>query len=181
VDNESDLDTSGKGSPRFAIYRASEARDYGEHNVQSIDELTPVMAEGLGHYGGGAVNGQEVKLLYAAPGFSLTYVWFKSGYPLPLHSHANECLYHILAGSLKVGNEVLGVGDGFFVGKDVAYTYVPGPEGVEVLEFRKTDQLNIRFRSNDKAAWTKAAEALAANRSAWSVEPPPSAKHQDAT
>lgn len=164
-----------KASTRFAIYRGTDARDYGEHDIQSMDDITPVMAEGLAQYAGQHDNGSVVKLLYAAPGFSLTHVWFKSGYPLPLHSHSNDCLYHILAGSLKVGREVLGVGDGFFVAKDVAYTYEVGPDGVEVLEFRKTDKLNIKFRSNDKAVWDKAAAVLAAHQTTWAAEQPPSA------
>ena len=173
--NESEQQNETRGSPRFAIYRGADGRDYGEHNIQSMDDITPVMAEGLAHYANAHADGQAVKLLYAAPGFSLTYVWFKSGYPLPLHSHSNDCLYHILAGTLKIGKEVLGVGDGFFVAKDVAYTYEVGPEGVEVLEFRKTDKLNIRFRSNDKSVWDKAAAVLAAHSSAWTAEQPPSA------
>jgi len=173
MNDESGHGQDGEAHARFAIYRAAEARDYGEHNVMSMDELTPVMAEGLAHYVSGNDSGQVVKLLYAAPGFSLSYVWFKSGYPLPLHSHTGDCLYHIVGGSLQVGHEVLGVGDGFFVGSDVPYTYKVGPEGVEVLEFRNTDKLNIRFRSNSRASWEKAAATLAANRAAWSGELPP--------
>ena len=166
---------------RFAIYRASEARDYAEHAVMSLDDITPVMAEGLAHYNSpGTETGQIVKLLYAAPGFSLSHVWFKSGYPLPLHSHTSDCLYYIVAGSLQIGTEVLGVGDGFFVGSDVPYTYMPGPEGVEVLEFRNTDKLNIRFRSNAKAVWDKAAMVLAAHSAAWRKEQPPSQVDRDA-
>jgi hypothetical protein len=165
---------------RFSIYRAADAKDYGE-DVQSIDEMTPVMAEGLAHHATAQEGGSVVKLLYAAPGFSLTYVWFKSGYPLPLHSHANDCLYNIIAGSIKIGKDVLGVGDGFFIGRNVAYTYEVGPEGVEVLEFRNTDKLNIRFRSNDKSAWDKMAEVLAANQAAWATEPRPSTIKQSAS
>ncbi|HEX4376055.1 MAG TPA: hypothetical protein VHZ99_02775 [Steroidobacteraceae bacterium] len=160
---------------RFGIYRRADARDYGEHNIQSMDDVTPVMAQGLRNYASEDGSGQDVKLLYAAPGFSLTYVWFKSGYPLPLHSHSNDCLYYIVAGTLTIGREVLGAGDGFFVAKDVAYTYEPGPEGVEVLEFRKTHRLNIRFRSDDKAVWDQAAAVLAAHATSWAAELPPSA------
>jgi hypothetical protein len=36
-----------------------------------------------------------------------------------------------------------------------------------------TDRLNIRFRSNNKAAWEKAAKIMAARRVAWSAEAPP--------
>jgi hypothetical protein len=170
LDKEPD---NGASKERLAIYRARDARDYAEHDVMSMDEMTPIMAEGLAHYANDRPGGQIVKLLYAAPGFSLTYVWFKSGYPLPLHSHNSDCLYHIIGGSLKFGHEVLGVGDGFFIGKDVAYTYVAGPEGVEVLEFRNTDKFNIRFRSNNKTVWDKAAATLIAKQAAWSVEQPP--------
>ncbi len=170
-----------KPKARFSIYRAKDAKDYGEHDVQRIEKMTPIMADGLAHHAAGQVAGSVVKLLYAAPGFSLTYVWFKSGYPLPLHSHANDCLYNIIAGSIKIGREVLGVGDGFFVGSNVAYTYEVGPEGVEVLEFRNTDQLNIRFRSNDKAVWDKAADVLTANQAVWALEPRPSINKQNAS
>jgi hypothetical protein len=157
----------------LVIYRAAEAQDYAEHDVMSLDDLTPVMAQGLASYSQAESNGEVVKLLFAAPGFSLSYVWFKSGYPLPLHSHTSDCLYHIVGGSLQIGQEVLGVGDGFFIASDVPYTYQPGPEGVEVLEFRNTEKLNIRFRSNSKAAWDKAAAVLAAHAAAWRHELPP--------
>ena len=67
-------------SPRFTIYRGADARSFAEHDVMPLEGVTPTMAEGLAHFqGAGAGNGQVVKLLYAAPGFSLTYVWFKSG------------------------------------------------------------------------------------------------------
>jgi hypothetical protein len=173
VKDEIETRSSETPQTRFAIYRASEARDYAEHQVMSLDDITPVIAEGLKHFNGaGNGDGQVVKLLFAAPGFSLSYVWFKSGYPLPLHSHSSDCLYSIVGGSLRIGHEELGVGDGFFVGGDVPYTYTPGPEGVEVLEFRNTDKLNIRFRGG-KTAWEKAAQIMASKRSGWSTEQPP--------
>ncbi len=169
-------DLQDNKSPRFALFRQEDARDYGEHNLQRIEGMTPVIAEGLGHY----VKAQEeaapssVKLLYGAPGFSLTKVWFKSDYPLPLHSHDSDCLYYITAGSIKIGTEELGPGEGFFVGRNVPYTYTTGPEGVEVLEFRDTDDLNIRFMSKNKATWEKAAAKMERLRETWKAERPPS-------
>jgi mannose-6-phosphate isomerase-like protein (cupin superfamily) len=166
---------SAKRTPRFTIYRGSDAKNYAEHDVMPLQGITSIMAEGLKHFqGAGGASGQVVKLLYAMPGFSLTHVWFKSGYPLPVHSHNCDCLYYILSGSLQVGRETLGVGDGFFIGADVAYTYEPGPQGVEVLEFRNTDTFNISFKSDSKDDWEKAAATLLANREAWIKEPPPS-------
>ncbi len=113
-------------------------------------------------------------MAYARPGFSLTKVWFKSGYPLPLHSHSGDCLYHITAGSIRIGEDRLGPGDGFFVEGDVPYTYEIGPEGVEVLEFRATDQMDISFRAKGKAAWDRIIARLRERRAAWESEPPPS-------
>lgn len=164
--------------PRFEIYRGAQARDYAEHNLMAIENISPVIAEGLGHFQeAGRGDGQQVKLLFSAPGFSLTHVWFKSGYPLPLHAHTSDCLYYILAGSINLGTEQLGPGDGFFVGTEVPYTYTPGPDGVEVLEFRNTEKLNIRFLAKSVTAWSKIAETLKARRTDWVDEQPPSRTH----
>ena len=98
---------------------------------------------------------------------SLTYCWFKSGFPLPHHSHSADCLYFVVAGSLKIGSEELGPGDGFFLGADVPYSYVPGPEGVEVLEFRTSDKFDFRMLAKSEAYWDKALDNLLAARGDW--------------
>ena len=113
-------------------------------------------------------------MLYSRPGMSLTRVWFKSGYPLPLHTHNSDCVYFIVAGSVQMGTESLGPGDGFFVGKEVPYTYTPGPEGVEVLEFRNTDDFNIRFMAKNSTAWDKTVEQVNRKRDDWLSEGRPS-------
>jgi hypothetical protein len=159
----------------FEIYRAAEALDYAEHNIQLNEDPPPAAIEAMGSFVvEGGMAGQQVKLAYARPGFSLTKVWFKSGYPLPLHSHTGGCLYHIVAGSIRIGADVLGPGDGFFVDHDVPYTYETGPEGVEVLEFRATEFLDIRFKARSKAAWNKIVGKLKERGEAWMSEPPPS-------
>ena len=136
----------------------------GSHRV-----LPAIRAE----VGAGASAGYELKLLFSAPGASLSYVWFKSGFPLPRHSHNVDCLYYIVGGSLLIGHEELGVGDGFFVGHDVPYTYRPGPAGVEVLEFRAADVFNIQVMANNPAFWDAAVETVRNHRAAWSNEPRP--------
>jgi len=118
----------------------------------------------------GLLDGSTVKLLYSRPGVSLTYCWFKSGFPLPLHSHSADCLYFIVAGSLKIGSEVLGAGDGFFLGSDVPYSYVPGEEGVEVLEFRTSDSFDIRMLAKGESYWDKALANLLAAKEGWPQE-----------
>ena len=73
----------------------------------------------------GMDQGEHLRVLISMPGFSLTHVWFKKHYPLPLHSHDADCLYYIIAGSLRIGNETLGPRDGFFIPADMPYAYIP--------------------------------------------------------
>ena len=44
---------------------------------------------------------------------------------------------------------------------------------VEVLEFRNTDNFNIRFMAKAAAAWDKAAARIRARRDDWETEVPP--------
>ncbi len=162
---------------RFAIYRASEAPDFSEISVMDMVGVTPTIQAGIeAAQAEGAAEGDMVKLLFAMPGMSLTYAWFKSGYPLPLHSHNADCLYYIIAGSLRLGTEDLGAGDGFFVGSDVPYAYTPGPDGVEVLEFRTANSFDIRFMGKTKAFWDKTAASVRREKANWDGQLRPSKK-----
>ena len=119
------------------------------------------------------MEGSRLKLLYSRPGMSLSYVWFQSGYPLPHHSHSADCLYFIVSGSLKLGTEELGPGDGFFLGTGVPYSYVPGENGVELLEFRTSDAFDFRLRAKGEAYWDKLFASPTAGRGHWSEEAAP--------
>lgn len=168
-------ETTDTARKPFEIFRAADARDYAAHSIMDVVIDSPAIAEGLTEFATeGGSSGQRVEMAYSRSGFSLTKVWFKSGYPLPLHSHTSDCLYYIVAGSVRMGEEVLGPGDGFFVGSEVPYTYETGPEGVEVLEFRNTDAFNIRFLAKNKTAWDKTVDKLRERRADWVDEPPPS-------
>ena len=174
---ETAADTAGKAGPaaRFQIYRAADAPAYSETTCMETVGLTDIMLDGIARAGeAGDSDGNEVKLLFAMPGMSLTYAWFKSGFPLPLHSHNADCLYYIIAGTLRLGTEELGAGDGFFVGSDVPYNYRPGPEGVEVLEFRTADTFDIRFLGKTQAFWDKTVAALQAEHPKWANQRKPS-------
>ena len=160
-------------TPPFEIFRARDAKDYDE-TVMHSGPSTPVDQQGMAAMmEAGMMEGSHLKLLYKRPGMSLTYVWFKSGYTLPLHSHSADCLYFIVAGSLKIGTEELGPGDGFFLGTDVPYAYVPGENGVEVLEFRTSDNFDFRALGKTSAYWEKAVKSMAAARDNWSEETVP--------
>ena len=160
----------------FEIYRAADAPPYSEVTCMETVGLTPIIEDGIMRATAeGADDGNEVKLLFSMPGMSLTYAWFKSGFPLPLHSHNAECLYYIVAGSLKIGTEELGAGDGFFVGTDVPYTYTPGDKGVEVLEFRTADSFDIRFKGKTEAFWDKIVANLKEQKPHWEGQRKPTA------
>jgi hypothetical protein len=155
----------------FEVFRARDAEDYVEGGPMEGAPMTEVEAAGMQQlFEAGFLEGGTVKLLYSRPGMSLTYCWFKSGYPLPLHSHSADCLYFIVSGTLKIGSEELGPGDGFFLGTDVPYAYVPGDGGVEVLEFRTSDKFDFKSRANSKAYWDKALANLLAAKPAWADE-----------
>jgi hypothetical protein len=163
-----------KPASRFAIFRGADAPAFSEIDVMDYDGVTPELEANFARLAEAGVDeGQTVKLLFSAPGFSLTYAWFKSGFPLPRHSHDADCLYYIVAGSLTLGTATLGAGDGFFVPAEAAYAYVPGPEGVEVLEFRNAEHFNIRFLAGSSAFWSKALETVRAERSSWAGQPRP--------
>ncbi len=161
-------------APPFAIFRAREAVDYAEDGPMWVHPMTDTELEGSDRMReAGFLDGAAVKLLYARPDMSLTYCWFKSGYPLPRHSHSADCLYFIVAGSLRIGTEELGPGDGFFLGADVPYSYIPGAKGVEVLEFRTSDKYDFRMLANSKDYWEKAMGSLLTARGSWPDETAP--------
>lgn len=167
---------------RFAIFRREDARDLDESGVMTSAEApTPIQMAGIRQLAEtGYANGHATRLLFTAPGMSLAHAWFKSGFPLPRHSHDSDCLYYIVAGSLRIGTEELGPGDGFFVGGDVPYSYTPGDDGVEVLEFRTAGSFDIRLLANNAAWWTKAAQVSRDRQDAWANETTPPSERSPA-
>jgi len=163
-------------TPRFAIYRAADSGGFEAGGPMRAGPITPAAAEGWTQLReAGYDRGHDTQLLFAAPGFSLTRVWFKSGLPLPRHSHDSGCLYYVLSGSLRIGRDTLSPGDGFFVGADVPYAYVPGEAGVEVLEFRASNDFDIRFLADNPGFWRKAAQQIADRQELWASEQRPAA------
>jgi hypothetical protein len=143
------------------------------------EPLDPVAAAGAEQVmGAGYEIGTQLHVLFAMPGLSLVHVWFKSEFPLPRHSHNTDCFYYIVSGSLRIGRDELGPGDGFFVGDDVPYAYIPGPEGVEVLEFRASNTFNIRVLAENPRFWDKAVATVRKQQSVWAKETLPSAQLQ---
>jgi quercetin dioxygenase-like cupin family protein len=153
---------------RFQIFRAKDAPSLVEANCMTPEPFTEVQMAGFGKLiEAGLFEGDEVKVLCNIPGFSLTNVWFKPGYPLPLHRHDSDCLYYIVAGNVELGTESLGPRDTFFVPANTPYTYKTGPEGVELLEFRHTTHFSFGVLAKTEAFWTRAAEQTAKHRESW--------------
>jgi hypothetical protein len=148
-----------------------------ETGAMKMAEMTEEQRAGLKTLvAAGYLEGDQVQVLVDIPGFSLTRAWLKRDYPLLLHSHDSDCLYHVLAGSLQLGSEELVEGDSFFVPADAAYQYRPGPDGVEVLEFRHVGTFDFRNLTKNPSFYEKAAATVAANVQHWREAAPPSAK-----
>ena len=165
--------------PAFQIFRMMDSPSLDEVGAmalrQSEDEIVEAGINEL--IANGGQEGGTVKTLFNFPGFSLTYAWFKSGYPLPLHSHDADCLYYVISGTLKLGTELLNKGDGFFVPAETPYTYTPGDKGVEILEFRHATQFDIHFRGSSPSFWQKIADRAGERRDGWADEVEPSRQH----
>lgn len=159
---------------KFQIYRFADSPTLVEANCMEILPFTETQIEGFkAMHMAGPERGDETIVLFSIPGFSLTYAWFKKDYPLPLHSHSSDCLYYIVSGSLKLGTEWLGPRDGFFIPDGVPYTYTPGPEGLEILEFRHKQHFDFNLMAKGAAFWKRAADTTAANQEAWKVAKKP--------
>jgi hypothetical protein len=163
--------------PTMQIFRAAEGRVLPDENGDVNMELLPMSQSSQEGFArlieAGLTDGNYTKILFDAPGFSLAYVWFKPHFPLPRHSHKQDCLYYIVDGSIRLGKESLGAGDGFFLPGGTPYTYGIGPEGVQMLEIRHCGEIDYRSFSHTLAWWDKAEKAIRDNHAAWQTIAPP--------
>jgi hypothetical protein len=175
MDDNTSLNDGKADKLRFATFRFADASpDDGLPEMTYKPAPPAVTARGQELTDAGVLAGAENRMLFSGGGFSLAYAWFKSGFPLPRHSHDSDCLYYVVSGSLLMGEDELKPGDGFFVGADVPYAYIPGPEGVEILEFRATQAFDIKLLASGGAFWDKALQTVKAKRESWPDERRPS-------
>jgi hypothetical protein len=164
------------GPAGFTIYRGSEAAPYlGSRRRGGADgNMHPAIQRGLKlMYESGDSGGASVRVLFSSPDLHVSYVWFKSGFPLPLHSHDVDCLYQILAGSVALGTEELAKGDSVFIPAGVPYTMKPGAHGVEFLEIRTTHDYDTRYVAKTDAYWDKIAQMRQERAPIWEQEQAP--------
>lgn len=169
---------------RMSVFRLSEGSAVG-HDMMPFVGLDEGVRKGLARLAEFGLPRETVDpttCLFALPGengLSLCHAWFKSGFVLPKHSHSADCVYYILGGSLQLGTQTLCKGDGFFVPADHAYSFVVGPEGAEVLEFRNAATFNVHFKGNDEAHFDKMVAAYRAGAETWTTEKPPFSAGRD--
>ena len=162
---------------QLQIFKAADSGEVNEERMATA-EMSAELGEGLQKIvEAGATEGFLLRCLFSDPvsGMSLVYVWLKSNYQLPIHTHNADCAYYIMAGEAIMGNEVLKVGDCFFVPSGVRYSYSAGPEGAEVMEFRNATHFNIDYSGTGPKMMARIAEVSRANLDGWRKAPLPAA------
>jgi quercetin dioxygenase-like cupin family protein len=152
------------------IHRMADATPLVEAGLMSMPTMDPPAYEQLGAWA--QAGGQDVRVLFCDPegsGMSLVWARFAPGFMLPRHSHSGDCLYFVHRGELRMGNTVLHPGDSFFLSLGAPYAYTAGPEGVEVLEFRKHTELD-RHISESLGRWDQIVANAQAHSEAWAAE-----------
>lgn len=171
-------DTRPAARRRLTVFRAGESSEVTDEMMprEGIDET---VLSALGQLETANVNvgvGEKTRLLFKEPGddgMSLLYVWFKSGYVLPFHSHSTDCLYYVLAGELRMGSHLLHQGDGIFIPSHHAYGYEAGPDGVELLEFRNASRFNLKFTPGAQPRWDHMVQTYTSRATIWEEESVP--------
>lgn len=171
------LETLPRG-PGMTITRAKDAHPHTGRKQRGADapgfEPHPAIVRGMQQMReSGDVGGAQAVTLFSGPGMHVSYVWFKSGYPLPVHSHDVDCFYQIFAGSMRVGNDVLEKGDGVMIPAGVPYTVTPGDEGVEFFEFRTGPDYDTHYRAKTDTYWDRVNETRTARKAIWAAEKAP--------
>ena len=167
VDGDSEAnDKLRESSSKFAVFRFRDAREPVKAGVMTIAPMDPEQLPAIDVcMQAGIADGADTRLVFRGGGMSIVNVWFKTAYPLPLHTHNCDCLYYIIGGTLRLGTEELGTGDGFFVPANVPYTYTPGEHGVELVEFRNSESFDLKGRTT-AAFWAKALSVTKQNHEA---------------
>lgn len=168
-----DTATGAAPSRKMEIHRARDAKElldamhFGDMDAAQMQNLARLVEADYS-------KGFVVKVLFSseALGMSLTYSWFKPGFPLPRHSHSADCLYYVISGVMGLGDEALEAGDCVFVPAGALYTFETGDEGVEFIEFRKAATYDIRYNAPEKA-WDRQLEQTRVHAEHWDGDAPP--------
>lgn len=163
--------TIEKAQQGYTIIKAGQS-SLVEKTPRPPKVLHPAVERGMGLMRDGT-GGAALHHIFSSADMNVAYAWFKSEYPLPLHSHDVDCLYVIVAGSFKIGAEVLAKGDSIFIPADVPYTVTPGPEGVEFIEIRNSPDYGTDHRGKTDAYWDRVSETRKTRQPHWAKEAAP--------
>jgi quercetin dioxygenase-like cupin family protein len=152
----------------FTIFRAADAPSLADSGIGEAPVAAPEIVAAM--IGSGMPNGSIGSVPWrheGEEGVSLVRIYFKPNYHSTRHSHNADCLYYITAGEARLGNQVLGVGDGFFVPANSPYQFQAGPDGFELLEFRTATHYDQRLWDEDLERWRPVLEAATQNAAEW--------------
>jgi len=137
-----------KALPAFSVYGATKAaiRNFARHWILDLKD-------------------RKIRVNVIAPGATET--------PGLKGLASTEEEWKGLEGGLAAGVPLGRLADPREIGKVAVFlasdasTYRPGPEGVEVLEFRTADAFDIRFKGNTTAFWDKIVDGLRKEKPGW--------------
>ena len=163
---------------RMVVFYGKDAQEVSPEMMpmEGIDDSVRAGLASVAATGVAAEAGAQNRVVFREPGregMSVLYIWFKSGFILPFHSHDTDCLYYILGGELRIGSRTLRKGDGMFIPRNHAYGYEAGPDGVEVLEFRNATHFKFVFGVNDENRWKRIADTYRSRGATWASEDVP--------
>jgi mannose-6-phosphate isomerase-like protein (cupin superfamily) len=163
---------------RLRITRARDAEPHRPRAQRAANDpkfvLHPAIVRGMKQFLKTADCGGATALtLFSMPALHVSYIWFKSGYPLPVHSHDTDCYYLVIAGSMRVGSDELAKGDGVLIPSGTPYTVSPGADGVEFLEMRTSPDYDTHYRGKTDSYWDRIANTRRVRKAIWAKERAP--------
>jgi mannose-6-phosphate isomerase-like protein (cupin superfamily) len=178
METEQEARKHGEQTKGFRITRGKDSVPHTGKKQRASDDpefvLHPSIARGMQLFRDTAdCGGSVARTLFSTPTLHVSYIWFKSGFPLPLHSHDVDCYYLVIAGSMSVGVEELGKGDGVFIPAGMPYTVTPGGQGVEFIEMRTSPDYDTHYRAKSTTYWDRFAETRRARKAIWAKEKAP--------
>jgi len=111
-------------------------------------------------------SGNAGGALHADCGCPTCEVWlhendfYKADYEVPVHSHTEDEIIFVRAGSMKLGNRLLGPGTTLAIAANTKYGFKAGPEGLSFVNFRAKSPTHVNVdnthRMDEAELWRKA-------------------------
>lgn len=128
-------DSQGASILVFNLNDRSDPRDGGKHVHALPGEQVPRTLD----MGGSGVAGGALHADCSCP---TCEVWlhendfYKPDYEVPVHSHTEDEIIFVRAGSMRLGNKLYGPGTALAIAADTKYGFRAGPDGLSFVNFR---------------------------------------------